>query len=77
MCIRDSYYFMGKDNITFHTVIWPGILLGANGQGSLGGTPSEVLGTLDLPTEIVSSESVSYTHLDVYKRQSPTGSTRG
>ena len=52
----ESYYFMGKDNITFHTVIWPGILLGANGQGSLGGTPSEVLGTLDLPTEIVSSE---------------------
>lgn len=52
----ESYYFMGKDNITFHTVIWPGILLGANGQGSLGGTPSDVLGTLDLPTEIVSSE---------------------
>ena len=21
-----SYYFMGKDNIVFHTVIWPGIL---------------------------------------------------
>ncbi len=52
----ESYYFMGKDNITFHTVIWPGILLGANGAGSLGGTPSDVLGTLDLPTEIVSSE---------------------
>ncbi len=52
----ESYYFMGKDNITFHTVIWPGILLGANGEGSLGGTPSPVLGRLDLPTEIVSSE---------------------
>ncbi|MFT3877613.1 MAG: methionine--tRNA ligase [Propioniciclava sp.] len=51
----ESYYFMGKDNITFHTVIWPGILLGANGQGSLGGTPS-AFGELDLPTEIVSSE---------------------
>ena len=50
-----SYYFMGKDNITFHSVIWPGILLGANGQGSRGGTPSQ-LGSLDLPTEIVSSE---------------------
>ena len=23
-----SYYFMGKDNIPFHTVIWPAILLG-------------------------------------------------
>lgn len=22
-----SYYFIGKDNITFHTVLWPGILL--------------------------------------------------
>ncbi|MBO1032169.1 methionine--tRNA ligase [Tessaracoccus sp. SD287] len=51
-----SYYFMGKDNIVFHSVIWPGILLGVNGQGAHGGTPSELLGTLDLPTEIVSSE---------------------
>tara|TARA_B100001029_G_C15058927_1_gene456711 strand:+ start:829 stop:2487 length:1659 start_codon:yes stop_codon:yes gene_type:complete len=23
-----SYYFLGKDNIPFHTIIWPGILLG-------------------------------------------------
>ena len=51
-----SYYFMGKDNIVFHSVIWPGILLGVNGQGAHGGQPSELLGTLDLPTEIVSSE---------------------
>ena len=50
-----SYYFMGKDNITFHSVIWPAMLLGANGQGSRGGTPS-AFGTLQLPTEIVSSE---------------------
>ncbi len=50
-----SYYFMGKDNITFHSVIWPGILLGANGQGDRGGEPS-AFGVLDLPTEIVSSE---------------------
>ena len=50
-----SYYFMGKDNITFHSVIWPGILLGANGQGDRGGKPS-AFGLLDLPTEIVSSE---------------------
>ena len=26
-----SYYFIGKDNIPFHTVIWPAILLGAGG----------------------------------------------
>ncbi len=50
-----SYYFMGKDNITFHSVIWPGMLLGANGQGAKGGRPS-ALGVLHLPTEIVSSE---------------------
>ena len=36
------YYVMGKDNITFHTVMWPAILLGAGG--------------LELPDEIVASE---------------------
>ena len=51
----ESYYFMGKDNITFHTVIWPGMLIGANGEGSRGGETS-AFGVLDLPTEIVSSE---------------------
>jgi len=50
-----SFYFMGKDNITFHSVIWPGILLGANGQGDLGGVGS-AFSPLNLPTEVVSSE---------------------
>ncbi|HEY2792854.1 MAG TPA: methionine--tRNA ligase [Micromonosporaceae bacterium] len=50
-----SYYFMGKDNITFHAQIWPAELLGYNGQGSRGGKPGE-LGELALPTEVVSSE---------------------
>jgi methionyl-tRNA synthetase len=50
-----SYYFMGKDNITFHSQIWPAELLGYNGQGSRGGQPG-VYGTLNLPTEVVSSE---------------------
>jgi methionyl-tRNA synthetase len=36
------YYVMGKDNITFHTVLWPAILLG--------------VGDLHLPDEIVASE---------------------
>ncbi len=36
------YYVMGKDNITFHTVLWPAILLGA--------------GELELPDDIVASE---------------------
>ncbi len=50
-----SYYFMGKDNIVFHSVIWPSILLGYNGQGDKGGSPGH-LGELNLPTEVVSSE---------------------
>ncbi|BDA63965.1 methionine--tRNA ligase [Actinomyces capricornis] len=50
-----SYYFMGKDNIVFHSQIWPAELLGHNGQGERGGAPGE-LGVLNLPTEVVSSE---------------------
>jgi methionyl-tRNA synthetase len=50
-----SYYFMGKDNITFHSQIWPAELLAHNGKGDKGGKPSE-LGELTLPTEVVSSE---------------------
>jgi methionyl-tRNA synthetase len=50
-----GFYFMGKDNIVFHTVIWPGILLGHNGEGDHGGTVGP-LGELRLPDEIVSSE---------------------
>lgn len=50
-----SYYFMGKDNITFHSQIWPGELIAANGHGSGGGTLSK-FGDLQLPTEVVSSE---------------------
>lgn len=37
-----SYYVHGKDNIPFHTVIWPAILMGLEKQG--------------LPTNIVSNE---------------------
>ena len=37
-----TYYIHGKDNIPFHTVIWPSILMGANMEG--------------LPQSIVSSE---------------------
>jgi methionyl-tRNA synthetase len=36
------YYVMGKDNITFHTVMWPSILMGVGG--------------LELPDDIVASE---------------------
>jgi methionyl-tRNA synthetase len=50
-----QYYFMGKDNITFHSQIWPAMLLGHNGAGDRGGEPGP-FGTLNLPTEVVSSE---------------------
>jgi len=40
------YYVHGKDNIPFHTVIWPAILLG--------------LGGLNLPDRIVSSEYLNF-----------------
>jgi methionyl-tRNA synthetase len=50
-----SYYFMGKDNITFHSQIWPAELFAYNGEGSKGGSQHE-LGRLNPPTEVVSSE---------------------
>jgi methionyl-tRNA synthetase len=50
-----SYYFMGKDNITFHSQIWPAELLAYNGEGAKDGEPGEY-GKLALPTEVVSSE---------------------
>jgi len=50
-----GYYFMGKDNIVFHSVIWPALLLGQNGAGDCGGEPGP-FGVLNLPSEIVSSE---------------------
>ena len=50
-----SYYFMGKDNITFHSQIWPAELLAYGGLGTRGGT-EHAYGRLNLPTEVVSSE---------------------
>ncbi|KGN41989.1 methionine--tRNA ligase [Knoellia aerolata] len=50
-----SYYFMGKDNITFHSQIWPAELLAYAGRGAKGGEPG-TYGVLNLPTEVVSSE---------------------
>jgi methionyl-tRNA synthetase len=45
-------YFMGKDNIVFHTVIWPSILLGYGEGGELGAGK----GPLTLPYDVVASE---------------------
>ena len=44
-------YFMGKDNIVFHTVIWPSMLLGYEKGGELGAGKE-----LHLPDEVVASE---------------------
>jgi methionyl-tRNA synthetase len=46
------YYFMGKDNIVFHSVIWPAMLLGYGAGGELGAGQ----GDLHLPTNVVASE---------------------
>jgi methionyl-tRNA synthetase len=46
---------MGKDNITFHSQIWPAELLAYSGKGDRGGEPGRY-GELNLPTEVVSSE---------------------
>ncbi len=46
------YYFMGKDNIVFHSVIWPAMLLGYGSGGELGAGH----GDLHLPTNVVASE---------------------
>jgi methionyl-tRNA synthetase len=54
-----SYYFMGKDNITFHAQIWPAELLAYDGRGSRGGAPG-LFGDLQLPTEVVSSEYLTF-----------------
>jgi methionyl-tRNA synthetase len=50
-----SYYFQGKDNITFHSLIWPAELLAYAGRGDKGGEPG-VYGILNLPTEVVASQ---------------------
>jgi len=53
------YYFMGKDNIVFHSIIWPSMLLGYGPRGGdgddHGGHPRSPR-ELGLPHEVVSSE---------------------
>ncbi|PJM75825.1 methionine--tRNA ligase [Bifidobacterium simiarum] len=50
-----GYYFMGKDNITFHSQIWPSEMLAYNGQGSKGGETGKY-GPLNMPEQVVASE---------------------
>ncbi|MEP7287641.1 MAG: methionine--tRNA ligase [Chloroflexota bacterium] len=44
------YNFMGKDNIEFHSIIWPAELIGVNGLYNEGTTP------LNLPYDVVANE---------------------
>jgi methionyl-tRNA synthetase len=46
------YYFIGKDNVAFHTVIWPSILLGVGESGEFAARRGELV----LPFDVVSSE---------------------
>jgi methionyl-tRNA synthetase len=49
-------YFMGKDNIVFHTVIWPSMLIGYGEGGEIGAGKGE----LHLPDEVVASEFLMF-----------------
>jgi methionyl-tRNA synthetase len=49
----ESYYFQGKDNVPFHTVFWPAILLGYGG--------------LNLPTDVVANEFLNFGGLEFSK----------
>ena len=42
----EAYYFQGKDNIPFHTLIWPAMLMGYGG--------------LNLPTDVVANEYLNF-----------------
>jgi methionyl-tRNA synthetase len=44
----EHYYFLGKDNIPFHTIIWPAILMGYDSSYNL---PYEVAGNENLNLE--------------------------
>jgi methionyl-tRNA synthetase len=45
-------YFQGKDNVVFHTVIWPSELMGYGAGGEVGGGKAP----LELPDNVVASE---------------------
>ncbi|MCS6882599.1 MAG: methionine--tRNA ligase [Oscillochloridaceae bacterium] len=52
------YYFMGKDNIVFHTIIWPAQLMGVSSDGYYAGSAAGAFAEvpLQLPYNVVSSE---------------------
>ncbi len=53
------YYIHGKDNIPFHAIIWPAILMGLGG-GAAGGTGTFRGAGLRLPDRLYSSEYLTF-----------------
>jgi methionyl-tRNA synthetase len=59
-----SYYFLGKDNIPFHTIIWPGILTAYNKARAKKGQPQ-----LNLPFDVPANEFLNLAGLKFSKSQ--------
>lgn len=53
-----SYYFLGKDNIPFHTIIWPSILMGYGG--------------LNLPYDVPANEYLTFKGEKLSKSKGPS-----
>lgn len=65
-----SYYFIGKDNITFHTVMWPGILIAKEGLNLPYDVPAnEYLNSYG--RKFSKSRGTSINVLDVLERYQP------
>ena len=71
MCIRDSLYDEWREDLITGRSVPPGSLDGHDGW--VAGLPTydefRARGVLELPTPATTPSPVSYTHLDVYKRQ--------
>ena len=67
----EHYYFQGKDNIVFHTVIWPSMLLGYGEGGEYGAGRGE----LELPTNVVATEFLTYRRASSSRRAAATRSS--
>jgi methionyl-tRNA synthetase len=59
-----GYYFLGKDNIPFHTIIWPGILTAYNKARAKKGQPQ-----LNLPYDVPANEFLNLSGLKFSKSQ--------
>jgi methionyl-tRNA synthetase len=51
----ESYYFVGKDNIPFHAVIWPAMLMGYGG--------------LNLPTDVPANQYITFKGMKASRSQ--------